>query len=99
MAKRITEQSVQDALIGFLQELSGYNNTGDAALSATEAVERFADAIECVGINGVRSFEDCTLLTRNKGLVLTLSNGAEFQITIVQSAYPQSEEEEQSCGA
>jgi hypothetical protein len=33
----------------------------------------------------VRSFEDAMLLTSDRGLVLRLANGNEFQITIVQS--------------
>ncbi len=36
-------------------------------------------------IKSIRSFERAGLLTRNKGLVVTLVDGSEFQITIVQS--------------
>lgn len=35
--------------------------------------------------DGVNTFEDEGLLTRNKGLVVHLSNGDEFQITVVKS--------------
>ena len=34
----------------------------------------------------IRSFADAGILTRNAGLVVRLANGAEFQVTIVQSA-------------
>ena len=33
----------------------------------------------------VRTFEDAGVMTYNKGLVISLSDGSEFQITIVQS--------------
>ena len=36
-------------------------------------------------LDGVNTFEDEGLLTRNKGLVVHMSNGDEFQITIVKS--------------
>lgn len=36
-------------------------------------------------IRSVPTFEDAGLLTRDRGLVLRMSNGAEFQLTIVQS--------------
>ena len=34
---------------------------------------------------GVRTFEEAGVMTWNKGLVLTLPDGTEFQVTIVQS--------------
>lgn len=34
------------------------------------------------------SFEDAGILTRNRGVVLRMNDGSEFQITIVQSAPP-----------
>ena len=33
----------------------------------------------------VRTFEDAGLMTHDKGLVITLPDGTEFQLTIVQS--------------
>ena len=33
----------------------------------------------------VRSFEECGVMTHNKGLVITLADGSEYQLTIVQS--------------
>lgn len=40
-----------------------------------------------VGIEQVNTNEECGLLTHNKGVVLNLQDGSEFQITIVQSKY------------
>jgi hypothetical protein len=38
-----------------------------------------------INMDGVNTFEDEGLMTRNKGLVVHMSNGDEFQITIVKS--------------
>ena len=43
----------------------------------------------------VRDFQDAGLLTRNKGLVVKMVDGSEFQITIVQSRRPEGEAEEE----
>jgi len=40
-------------------------------------------------IESVLSFKDVGLLTTNKGLIVRLSNGDEFQLTVVQSEYSQ----------
>lgn len=40
---------------------------------------------EEVGINSVHTFNDAGVMTRNKGLVLVMADGTEFQLTIVQS--------------
>ena len=37
------------------------------------------------GVSGVATFEDAGILTRNRGLVVTMDNGEEYQIKIVQS--------------
>jgi len=37
------------------------------------------------GIEGVASFEDAGVLTMNAGLVVTMDDGTEYQITIVRS--------------
>lgn len=37
------------------------------------------------GVKSARSFEDVSLLTRDKGVVLRFENGQEFQLTIVDS--------------
>lgn len=38
-----------------------------------------------VGVARVSTFDDHGILTRNRGLIVRLDNGAEFQLTIVQS--------------
>ena len=48
------------------------------------------DAIE-EQVRGVRGFRDAGLLTRDRGLVLRLANGSEYQVTIVRSAPPRAE--------
>lgn len=40
-----------------------------------------------VGIEQVNTNSECGLLTNNKGVVINLQDGSEFQITIVQSKY------------
>ena len=42
----------------------------------------------------VKTFEDAGLLTRDRGIVLSLKDGSEFQITIVQSAGADDEDDE-----
>jgi len=39
-------------------------------------------------ISSARSFQDAGIMTMNRGVVLRMSDGSEFQITIVQSAPP-----------
>lgn len=39
-----------------------------------------------------RTNEEAGLMTRNKGIVVTLDNGAEFQVTIVQSRLAKDDE-------
>jgi hypothetical protein len=46
-------------------------------------------------IKRILTFERAGLLTRNRGLVLTMADGSEFQITIVQSKLAEDEEEEE----
>lgn len=57
-------------------------------MTADELESDLMDAIlayELQGVRSVRTFEDDGVLTRDKGLVLTLKDGTEFQITIVRS--------------
>jgi hypothetical protein len=44
-------------------------------------------------IKHIMTFQRAGLLTRNKGLVLTLHDGSEFQVTIVQSKFADEEDE------
>ena len=37
------------------------------------------------GVEGVATFEDAGIMTMNRGLVVTMDDGAEYQITIVRS--------------
>ena len=41
-----------------------------------------------IGISSITTFEDGGILTNNKGLTVTLTNGSEFQITIVRNCPP-----------
>lgn len=38
-----------------------------------------------IEIKNISTFDDVGLLTKNKGLVIKLTNGSEFQLTIVKS--------------
>jgi hypothetical protein len=49
-------------------------------------------------VSSVGTFENEGILTRNRGLVVRLRNGAEFQITIVQSQEAEGSEEDQEEG-
>jgi CobQ-like glutamine amidotransferase family enzyme len=65
------EQMMQDALAEMLTGLDvNLETDGDGMLE----------------IRRVATFEDAGVLTRNRGLVVRLADGSEFQITIVQSA-------------
>jgi hypothetical protein len=48
------------------------------------------DAFEAIedGLRAAQSFADAGILTRDKGLVIRMANGAEFQLTIVRSERP-----------
>jgi len=54
-----------------------------------DLIHELIDNIEEVGLpNTVRStatFADADILTNNKGVVVTMKDGSEFQLTIVQS--------------
>ena len=39
-------------------------------------------------IRGAQSYRDAGVLTRDRGVVLTLANGAQFQLTVVRSERP-----------
>jgi hypothetical protein len=47
--------------------------------------EDLEEALGDTAPRDIRSFGDAGVLTRNEGLVLRLSDGSEFQITVVQS--------------
>jgi hypothetical protein len=52
------------------------------ALDLSEAENVLADSW---GVSHSDTFEDAGVLTSNKGLVVTLGNGAQFQIRVIQS--------------
>lgn len=45
-------------------------------------IERLSDQDDA---RGITTFEDAGVMTRNKGVVLRMEDGSEFQITIVRS--------------
>ena len=55
-----------------------------------ESEQDFESEVQCLfdevgGVRYVSTFSDTGMMTRNSGLVIKLDNGAEFQVTIVQS--------------
>jgi hypothetical protein len=53
-------------------------------------IDQFCDDDSALGQNvrSADSFREAGVLTTNLGVVLTMTNGSEFQITIVQSRRP-----------
>jgi len=49
--------------------------------------EIFSEAIEDGVIQNVRSFEDAMILTQARGLVVRMTDGSEFQLTIIQTRW------------
>ena len=43
------------------------------------------EALNIEQVRSVRTFEDVGVLTGNRGVVVTLTDGSEFQLTVVQS--------------
>ena len=43
------------------------------------------ESFDPAGIEGVATFEEAGVLTMNRGLVVTMDDGAEFQLTVVRS--------------
>ena len=68
--------------------LEGYDPDGDndAGTSESDMESRIADLFhETSDVSDVRTFEESGIMTRNKGLVIRLDDGSEFQLTIVKS--------------
>ncbi|MBK8270183.1 MAG: hypothetical protein IPK83_18550 [Planctomycetes bacterium] len=81
-----TETEIQDTLMSLIENLADARDEGegeddDIAL-ADIARDMVADA---EGWASARSFQDVAMLTANAGVVLRMSDGSEFQITIVKS--------------
>jgi len=72
----MNEQEFQDALSTALQEL---------AWMAED--DEYPDTLpaDLAEVREVRTFDAAGVLTQNKGLVVTLADGSELQVTIVQS--------------
>lgn len=67
----MTEQRFQDCLYILMEAVSFGNH----------------DDWDGEPIRQVRSFADLDVMTDNKGLVIKLANGSEFQLTIVKTRY------------
>ena len=67
---KTTTEIMQDVLLEIISE------------GETDYLNRDGEQIE---IKVVRTFENAGLLTRDKGVVVSLKDGSEFQITIVKS--------------
>jgi hypothetical protein len=73
----MTEQRFQDCLYMLLESISDNDFTdedGDTLWPILTGSDNISE---------VRSFNDEGMLTNNKGLVVKLENGSEFQLTIV----------------
>ena len=58
----------------------------EACLKAVLEGELHVDeSFDSDGVSGVATFEDAGILTRNAGLVISMDNGDEYQLTIVRS--------------
>lgn len=75
----MTEQRFQDCLYILLQSIS-VNNFADEDGDTLWPILTAAD-----NISHVSSFADEGMLTNNKGVVVKLKDGSEFQLTIVKS--------------
>jgi len=65
----------------------GFTNCLQALLDGDVdgAASAVNEAFDPDGIQGIATFADAGVMTSNHGLVVTLDDGAEFQITVVQS--------------
>lgn len=77
-------ERIIEALLAMLLSEAGDDVWGDAAGAA--AIPPFDDDGDPV--KRVTSFEDAGVLTTNRGVVLELTDGSEYQITIVASRNP-----------
>lgn len=73
----MNEQRFQDCLYILLESVSDNNFTDEDGDTLWPILK------ESDNISQVRSFNDEGMLTSNKGLVVKLENGSEFQLTIV----------------
>jgi hypothetical protein len=80
----MNERKMERALLEMFEDIAT-----DEELQASLDQPALADA-------QVKTFEDAGLLTRDRGIVLSLKDGSEFQITIVQSAGSGDDEDEEA---
>jgi len=71
------EQAFQESLQGILESLCYLDEDDKAEVEGALGVDVFE-------VERVTSFSDEGVLTMNAGLVVTLSDGSRFQLTIVQ---------------
>jgi len=72
----VNENELQDALKTLLEEI---------AFMDADDRERFGVPAELAEVDRVSTFEEAGVLTTDAGLVVTATDGAEFQVTIIQS--------------
>jgi len=72
----VKDTELQDALKTLLEEIA-YMDADDR--------ERFDVPAELADLDRVSTFEEAGVLTRDAGLVITATDGTEFQVTIIQS--------------
>lgn len=80
----MTGDQVMEAL---MQTLLAEADDEDLAAACEMAGEPFDENVDNP-VKLVSSFEDAMVLTSNRGLVVTLHDGSEYQVTIVQSRQP-----------
>ena len=61
------------------------------ATTERDVVEIFMTVLDDDEIKKMSTFEDVGMLTTNKGVVLTMLDGAEFQVTVVKSRWADNE--------
>jgi len=72
----VNENELQDALKTLLEEI---------AFMDADDRERFDLPAEMAEVDRVSTFEEAGVLTRDTGLVVTATDGTEFQVTIIQA--------------
>lgn len=81
-----TGTDIQDTLIGIIENLADARDEFDGENDDIALADIARDLVaEADGWASARSFQDVAMLTSNAGLVLCMSDGSEYQITIVKS--------------
>lgn len=74
----MNENELQDAIKSLLEELA-FMDDEDRADAGLDSASALAD------VQRVRTFEEEGVLTNNAGLVITMADSTEWQLTIVRS--------------